>query len=293
VYERDAALVGCLRRSGGRTKLAVRVDDEDVFAYGAWGHIVLRGAFVAYRWHFELSGQVTDSLRVVHLRSGSRRSTPYAPPLRALLLSATGGLAYLSDDGLWAADGGGVRRLAGPDVDRSSISLSGSTLRWPGGEALVAGGTTCEPRLAPSLAWDDVGRAYDLGPSGSRVLYACLWARSRRIRLSAAPHAQVEIAGRFVAWTEAGIVVVRDLIRGREVRPAAGTVLELAVGGDGLVAWAQPGRILATRGTIALEVGTGDVDPGSLVVRSGTVLWRQDGVERSAPVRTASRSRTT
>jgi hypothetical protein len=291
VYVSEPALVGCLRSTGERTKLAVRGFDEDIFASAGWGRVLVRRAFVAYRWRFELSGEVTESVRVVDLRRGTRRSTPYAPPLRALLLSPTGAAAYLSGDGLWAADGGGVRRLAGPEVDRSSLSLADATLRWAGGEALVAGGVTCEPRLGVTLAWDDVGRVYDRG--AERALFGCAWLRRSRVRLTSAPHDHVALAGRFVAWSEVGTVVVHDLLRGREVRPAAGTVLDVAVGGDGLVAWVEPGRVLATRGLVAREIATGDVDPGSLAVRGGTVLWRQDGVERSAPVSTASRSRIT
>jgi hypothetical protein len=84
---------------------------------------------------------------------------------------------------------------------------------------------------------------------------------------------------------------VHDLLSGRTVRPAAaGFVDEVAVGGDGAVAWVESRageagrRLLATRGATPVELAAGEIEPGSLAVRGGVVSWRQDGAARSAPV---------
>ena len=254
---------------------------------------MLAGGFAAFRTTYIDSSckadcppgydPVATSIVAVDLRGGRARRIDYEGALAWLGVSDTGGVAYLFDGGeLRIADAAGDRLL---DGEASSPAVAGSRLRWTSGGAarttLLAGGTTCQAGVGRTRAWDDVGRAYDR----AGALYACRWLRSRARRLTRAPHDHVEMAGRFVAWSEPGTVVVRDLLQGREVRPAAGAVIDLAVGGDGAVGWLESdGRLLATRGTSAAQLGGGNIEPGSLAIRRGVLFWRQDGAEVSVRI---------
>ncbi len=298
VYEDRRWLFACLRRTGKHRFLARTYDDEYV-ASGGWSEVVLSETYVAWRYRSsDVSckadcppGYDGDSewVEAIDMRTGSRRSAFYGGSLVVLALSRTGGLAYLTDAGvLWASDGGGDRVLATSGVDPRTVSMRGSLLGWrtedgADGQALVEGGTTCRRRASVTRAWTDVGRVYD---DGDGVLRSCRWTRNRHRRLTRAPHGHVEMAGRFVAWAEGDAVVVHDLLRGRRIRPAAGgLVVDVALGGDGAVAWLlSAGRLLATRGTVAAEIASGAIEAGSLAIRSGTLRWRQDGEPREAPV---------
>lgn len=295
VYERAGFVFGCRRASGKRHALSSRYAQGELVP-GPWGKVVLNGSFVA--WNV-LSVDVTcrnscpsdydvsrEWVRTFDVRTGSWQVAVYEGDLSALAVSGTGGVAFVVDGRLSVADGGGQRVVETADIDPRTVRIEGSALtyRTEAGETrsrAVDGGTTCRARASTTLAWNDVGRAYDR----DGVLYACRWLRNRQRRLTRAPHGHVELAGRFVAWSEPGTVVVRDLLRGREVRPSAGAVLDVALGGDGTVAWLEDGgRLLATRGIVARELAAGAIEPGSLAVRLGTVHWRQDGEPRSARV---------
>jgi hypothetical protein len=287
IYARGDFLIGCLRRSGRRTQL-FRNEDDGFAHRAAWGEVFLEGRFVAWTVTVVDGSVTTRWVATRDLRT--RRSgdeVSYDGELQEVALSHTGGLAIVSGGALKVRDGGGARILD-RGVDPSTVTVSGSTLTWSSGgqerEALLAGGITCEPHAGFTLAWDDVGRAYDRGTG--RALVACAWRRPSRPVLTTAPHDHVKMAGRFVAWHEAGAVGIHDILTGRDVRPAAGAVIDLAVGGDGLVAWLEDdGRLLATRGITPREIASGSgIEPGSLRVRGGVVMWRQDGAERSAPV---------
>ena len=296
VFERRGFVFACLRATGRRRALAGPYDDDTVTSE-EWSDLVLNDSFVSWqRTHTDVSCKAacppdydatSEWIEAMDLRTGSRRQVFYGGTLSAHAVSRTGGLAFLVDRRvLWVADGGGKRVVDTTDIPPASLQMEGSTLTWrtAAGETrsrTVDGGTTCQPRVGGTRAWDDVGRAYDR----DGVLYACRWLRNRPRRLTGAPHDHVEMAGRFVAWSEPGTVVVRDLITGREVRPPAGAVLDVALGGDGSVGWLESdGRLFATRGTVAHEVASGNVEPGSLRVQRGVLLWRQDGAERSATV---------
>jgi hypothetical protein len=300
-YSLRGALYGCERRTGRARVLADR-PERDADHVERWRRPVrVKGRFVAWLTRIDYvcktgSGCPPDdpgfstSIDIADVRTGSRSGAGYTGTLGRVLVGETGSLVYVMTRAaapeLWVTDGGGTRQLDGGDV--RGLQLRGTTLTWANtGQrraAYVAGGTTCEPHVGHVRAWNEIARVYDRG-APSAVLYGCLWRRSRPIRLTAAPHANVEVAGRFAAWSEPGSVVVRDLIGGRELRPPAGAaVQDVAVGGDGVVAWLEEdGRLLATRGTVPVELARGEIEPGSLAVRGGLVHWRQDGAARSAP----------
>ena len=274
-YSYRSALYGCERNRGRHRRLA--------HTSGWRAPVRVNGRFVAWLAHTTFS----TSIAIADVRTRSSREVGYDGGVR-FLVGPTGSLVYVMTRAaapeLWASDGGGTRKLDEGDV--RDIALRGTSLTWTNAgqrrTAYVAGGTTCEPRAGTTLAFNEVVRVYARGTPA--VLDGCLWRRSRRIELTSAPHANVEAAGRFVAWSEPDAVVLRDLIRGREVRPPASGVTDVAVGGVGVVAWLEDGgRLLATRGTIPVELARGAIESGSLAVRGGTVVWRQDGAERSAP----------
>ncbi|HEV2814570.1 MAG TPA: hypothetical protein VGW10_15050 [Solirubrobacteraceae bacterium] len=292
VYAKDGVLWGCLRRSGRRRVLERPYDDGSV--RGTWRRVRLRGRFVA--WSTRLVDRcrtpcspeydrVTTWIESTDLQSGSRRQQVHDGSLASFEISRTGGIAYLLDTRELFVIDGGLHRVLDTDVVPGSVALRGSTLTWSsrGAQrtALVLGGTTCSPWGRVTRAWTEVVRAYER----RGTLFGCAWLRAREVTLSSSAYANVEAAGRFVAWSEPGTVVVRDILGGREVRPAAGTVLDVALGGDGAVVWLEDGgRLLATRGTVPVEIASGAIEPGSLAVRRGVASWRQDGSERSAPV---------
>ncbi|MDQ5807432.1 MAG: hypothetical protein M3320_02030 [Actinomycetota bacterium] len=299
VYERRNTLFGCFRLTGAKRTLARSYDDGYVTS-GGWESVVLNETYVAWIGrHSDVSCKAdcppghdgeSEWIGAIDLRTRSRRSVFYGGRATALAISATGGLAYLIDDReLWVADGGGRRLVASGPFDQP-FELVGSLLRWypaggRAGQAYVYGGTTCQPRAGRTVAWNDVVRAYEHDDPAPGALYGCTWTRSRPVLLTTAPHAHVETAGRFVAWTEGDAVVLHDMLFGREVRPAAGgPVHEIAVGGEGVVAWLAGDTLYGARGTVPVELARGAIEPGSLRVHATVVFWRQDGAERSTRV---------
>jgi hypothetical protein len=293
VYERSDVLYGCDRLTGRHRRLARQYLD-DIFLLESWVDPLLNERFVAWRdRRIDASCKAecppdydaeTTSIVAVDLRTGSRRAVPYEGTVVAHAVSRTGGLAFLIDRReLWVADGGGRRVVELAEIEPASLRMRRSTLTWEsGGERRsrpVDGGTTCRPRLGGTRAWNDVGRVYQRGD----VLVGCTWFRSRSARLTSAPAEHVAMAGRFAAWAERGAVVVHDLLYGREIRPAAGTVVDLAIGGDGLVAWLEAdGSLFAGRGLEPVLLDRGAIEPGSLLIQRGFVTWRRDGAMRGA-----------
>jgi hypothetical protein len=287
VYARRGVLYGCLRSTGRHRAVARNFRSDAVFVE-RWSDVVLRGRWVAFTVRTRDTTCKADCppdhepvarvLRVTDLRTGETGYAEYDGKLEGVVLTPTGGAAYVLDGALWASDVRGAHELDPGPVEPESVRASSSLVVWTNEgrqrAALVAGGPTCIPRMGRTRSWNDVVRVFELDGS----LYGCRWLRSRSIQLTRAEHDHVRASGRFVAWSEPGAVVVRDFLEGREVRPEAGDVVELALGGDGTVAWVQDdGRLLATRGTEGRELARGGIEPGSLSVRDGTVSWRQNG----------------
>ena len=178
---------------------------------------------------------------------------------------------------------------------------------------------TCKRKKTRTVQQNRSARVFRRREGEYTRLYGCLKRRGKSIRLAEAyddeyvmssSYLHVRLAGRFVAWEgtskdvsckadcppgynpETTSISVYDLARRKE-RSFSATVLNeaLVLTRRGSIAWAQRAstdlqvEVYVAEGTTAQMVDRGNVDPDSLRLRDGTVVWTKDGVERSSPIR--------
>ena len=141
VFTRDAVthLYGCLRSVGRPVKLAKATDDLD--SGTAFADVRLSGRYAAWR---ETSTDVSckaacppgydataEAVKVYDLRRRRTvRSVPAGVTDHALVLTQRGGVAWLSENELFAADRSGTRRLDTGAINAGSLRAEISIVSW-------------------------------------------------------------------------------------------------------------------------------------------------------------------